>query len=201
MSLVNLLLLITRFSFIHGGQTCRERIAMVYKFRYFEVTQFVILCYMRILQTNKQILIHTYMHTYIYIFVCNYIVNGYDSGNQSPRDCMPIHKPTTLQWRHYRRDGVSNHQHRLCLLNRLFRRRSKKISKLRVTGLCTGNSPVTGEFPPKWPVTRKMFPFDDVTRGLSRIKLKILELDSPLLWLVCILHMYAHICLEKYSTN
>ena len=29
---------------------------------------------------------------------------------------------------------------------RLFRRRSKKTSKLRVTGLCEGNSPVTGEF-------------------------------------------------------
>ena len=28
-------------------------------------------------------------------------------------------------------------------------------------GLCAGNSPVTGEFPHKWPVTRKMFPFDD----------------------------------------
>ena len=27
------------------------------------------------------------------------------------------------------------------------RRRSKKTSKLRVTGLCEGNSPVTGEFP------------------------------------------------------
>ena len=35
----------------------------------------------------------------------------------------------------------------ICLLNRLFRRRSKKISKLRVTGLCAGNSPATGEFP------------------------------------------------------
>ena len=34
-----------------------------------------------------------------------------------------------------------------CLLNRLFRRRSKKTSKLRVTGLCAGNPPVTGEFP------------------------------------------------------
>ena len=30
---------------------------------------------------------------------------------------------------------------------RLFRRRSKKTSKLRVTGLCMGNSPGTGEFP------------------------------------------------------
>ena len=34
-----------------------------------------------------------------------------------------------------------------CLLNHLFRCRSKRISKLRVTGLCAGNSPVTGEFP------------------------------------------------------
>ena len=34
-----------------------------------------------------------------------------------------------------------------CLLNRLFSRRSKETSKLRDTGLCEGNSPVTGEFP------------------------------------------------------
>ena len=62
----------------------------------------------------------------------------------------------TLQWRHIEHDCVSNHQPRVCLLNRLFRRRSKKTSKLRVTGLCVGNSPHKG------PVTRKMFPFDDV---------------------------------------
>ena len=43
--------------------------------------------------------------------------------------------------------GVSNHQPRHCLLNRLFRRRSKKTSKLRVTKLCVGNSPMIGEFP------------------------------------------------------
>ena len=35
----------------------------------------------------------------------------------------------------------------LFLLNRLCRRGSKKKSMLRVTGLCAGNSPVTGEFP------------------------------------------------------
>ena len=45
------------------------------------------------------------------------------------------------------RDSVSNHQPHDCLLNRLFRRRSKKTSRLRVTGLCVGNSPGTGEFP------------------------------------------------------
>ena len=52
-----------------------------------------------------------------------------------------------LQWRHDGCDGVLNHQPRDCLLNRLFGRRSEKTSKLRVTGLCAGNSPVTGEFP------------------------------------------------------
>ena len=41
----------------------------------------------------------------------------------------------------------AHHQPYECLLNRLYRRRSKKILKLRVTGLCAGNSPVTGEFP------------------------------------------------------
>ena len=51
-----------------------------------------------------------------------------------------------LQWRHEGCDGVSDHQPRDCLLKRLFRHKSKKISKLRVTGLCAGNSPVTGEF-------------------------------------------------------
>ena len=54
---------------------------------------------------------------------------------------------TSLQCCHNGRDGVSNHQPHDCLLNCLFRRRSKKTSKLCVTGLCVGNSPATGEFP------------------------------------------------------
>ena len=53
----------------------------------------------------------------------------------------------SLLWRHNGLDGVSNHQPHDCLLNRSFRRRSKKTSKPRVTGLCAGNSPVTSEFP------------------------------------------------------
>ena len=54
---------------------------------------------------------------------------------------LPYHTPPVLhalgalQWRH-------NGPH-----DCLFRRRSKKTSELRVTGLCVGNSPVTGEFP------------------------------------------------------
>ena len=51
------------------------------------------------------------------------------------------------QWRHNERDGVSNIQPHECLLNRLFKRRSKKTAKLCVIGLCAGNSQVTGDFP------------------------------------------------------
>ena len=70
------------------------------------------------------------------------IISGYkstchDSGHES------VH---SLRWRHNGLDSVSNHQPPGCLLNRLFRRKSKKTSKLRVTGLCAGNSPGTGEF-------------------------------------------------------
>ena len=53
----------------------------------------------------------------------------------------------SLWWRHNDHDSVSNHQPHECLLSRLFRRRSKKTSKLRVTGLCVGEFTGTGEFP------------------------------------------------------
>ena len=72
-----------------------------------------------------------------------------------------------LQWRHNGRNSVSNHQPYDCLFNRLFKRRSKKSSKLRVTGLCVRwihRWPVNS--PHKWPVTRKMFLFDDVIMPL-----------------------------------
>ena len=59
--------------------------------------------------------------------------------------CYKISYP--LRWSHNERDGVSNHQRHVYLLKRLFRRRSNKASKLRVTGLCAGNSPGIGEFP------------------------------------------------------
>ena len=62
-------------------------------------------------------------------------------------DCFVSLSVAPLRWRHNGHDNVSNHQPHYCLLNRLFRRRSKKTSKLRGTGLCVGNSPGTGEFP------------------------------------------------------
>ena len=67
------------------------------------------------------------------------------------RKCAPdtrtAFKQWSLQWQHNGHDGVSNHQPRDCLLNGLFRRKSKQPSKFRFTGLRQGNSLVTGEFP------------------------------------------------------
>ena len=68
----------------------------------------------------------------------------------------------SFQWRHNGYDSVPNHQPHDCLLNRLFRRRSKKISKLRGIHRRPVNSPH------KWPVTRKMFSFDDVIMIVPR---------------------------------
>ena len=67
----------------------------------------------------------------------------------------------TLQWHHNESHGVSNYRRLHCLLNGWFRRRLKKTSNIRVTGLCAGNSSVNS--PHKGPVTQKMFPFDDGT--------------------------------------
>ena len=79
-----------------------------------------------------------------------------------PAQIGEISFEVSLHWRHNYHDGVSNHQPHGCLFNRSFRRRSKKTSKLRVTGLCVGNSPGPVNSSHKGPVTRKMFPFDYV---------------------------------------
>ena len=47
----------------------------------------------------------------------------------------------TLQWRHNERNCDPNHRRLDCLLNRMFWRKPKKTSMLRVTGICVGNSP------------------------------------------------------------
>ena len=76
------------------------------------------------------------------------------------------------QWRHNEGNGLSNHRRLDCLPNRLFRRRSKKASKLRVTGLCKGNPPVTVDSPHKGPVTLKMFLLDDVITAIGKSDLR-----------------------------
>ena len=75
------------------------------------------------------------------------------------------------QWRRNERHGVSSHRRLQCLPNCWFRGRSKKTSKLGVTGLREDNSPVTGEFPHKGSVTRKMFPFADIIMEITIVNL------------------------------
>ena len=82
------------------------------------------------------------------------------TGHQPVRAVTNSMAGMALHWRHNDHGGVSNHQPHGCLFNRLFWRRSKKTSKLRVTGLCVGNLPGLVNSPHKGPVTRKMFPFD-----------------------------------------
>ena len=92
-------------------------------------------------KTNIGELLHTWF-LFWYIALYN-IAHGTLSNYE-------INTLLSLQWRHNsnnKLDVVSNHQPHDCLLNQVFRRRSKETSKLRVTGLCVGNSPVTGEFP------------------------------------------------------
>ena len=74
---------------------------------------------------------------------------------------FPCHD-NALQWRHNGRDSVSNNQSHHCLLNGLFRRRSKKTSSSASLAFVRGIHRWPVNSPLKWPVTRKMFPLDDV---------------------------------------
>ena len=81
------------------------------------------------------------------VFCKMFLADRWQSSNIPVKVCrMSPSLFIPLRWRHNEHDGVLNHQPYQCLLNRLFRRRSKKIAKLRVTGLCAGNSQGTGEF-------------------------------------------------------
>ena len=53
----------------------------------------------------------------------------------------------SLQWNHNECGSISKYRHLECLLNSMFRHRSKKRSKLHVTGLYEGNPLVMGGFP------------------------------------------------------
>ena len=58
----------------------------------------------------------------------------------------PLWGGDSLRWRHNGRDSVSYHQPRACT-QPFIQAQIKENIKLRVTGLCGGNSPVTDEFP------------------------------------------------------
>ena len=105
------------------------------------------------------------MHIHIYRHCGWYVCFHYSDFVHS--SCRWIDRDDyTLQWCHNERDGFSNHRRLDYLLNLLFRRRSKKTSKLRVIGIHRG--PVNSSH--KEPVTRKIFPFDDVIMRADKIQ-------------------------------
>ena len=102
---------------------------------------------------NSTLLIHSELNPpvtdILWMLLTKQVMPTFDVLSCQPEQLVKLNSRITsaLRWRQNDHDGVSNHQSHGCLLNRLFRRRSKKTSKLRVTGLCVGNSPGTGEFP------------------------------------------------------
>ena len=66
------------------------------------------------------------------------------------------------QRRHNECDGVSNRRRPDCLLNRLFRRRSKQFQSSALLAFVRRIQGWPVDSPHKGPVTRKMCPFDDV---------------------------------------
>ena len=96
------------------------------------------------------------------IFSMIWRFDGIWSRNQASFTAICSVESISLQWRRNGRKSVSKSPASRLFSNRLIRRRPKKTSKLRITGLCAGNSPGNGEFPAQMASTRKMFPFDDV---------------------------------------
>ena len=78
-----------------------------------------------------------------------------------------------LPWRLNGHGCVSNHQPHDCLLNCLFRHRSKKTSKLRVTSLVRGIRRWPVNSPHIRPVTRKIIRFDDVIMSLTTVDAEV----------------------------
>ena len=58
---------------------------------------------------------------------------------------VAVNQGRPSQWHHNERDGVSNLT-RTIVYSTVYSGTDIKTLKLRVTGLCEGNSPVTGEF-------------------------------------------------------
>ena len=93
--------------------------------------------------TNTQVnLLPKITMTQIYLIF--FLTRNLSTVKSTSRLFLLIAGGSALRRRHNERDGVSHHRRLDYLLNRLFRRGSKKTSKLHANGLCEGNSPLTG---------------------------------------------------------
>ena len=102
-----------------------------------------------------------------YLWECEHCACGWSTTTDAKASVETHCWEEPLQWRHNGRNSVSIHQYHDCLLNLLFRRRSKKTSKLRVTGFVWVIHRWPVNSPHKWPVTRKMLPLDDVIMTIT----------------------------------
>ena len=84
----------------------------------------------------------------------------------------------SLQWRYNGRDGFSHHRPHDCLLNRLFRRRSKQHQSSASQAFVLGIHRWPVYSPHKWPVTRKRFAFDDAIMNHCWCKCFITQLGA-----------------------
>ena len=86
--------------------------------------------------------LHRFEETHTHIYCCIFIISWYQAGadgwNPHCNDVI-MSAMASQSW------GISPASR--LFTQSFFRRRSKKISKLRVTSLCAGSSPVTSEFP------------------------------------------------------
>ena len=73
-----------------------------------------------------------------------------------------LDKAYSLQWRHNERDGVSNHQPHDCLLNCYSGTDERKHQRSASLAFVRGIQRWPVNSPHKGPITRKMFPLDDV---------------------------------------
>ena len=99
-------------------------------------------------------------------------------------DCCASWQQFTLRWRHNGRDDVSHHQPHDCVLNRLFRRRSKKHQSSVSLAFMREIPRTLVHSPHKWPVTRKMFPFDDVIISLVAYALNTILPNTRIIGLI-----------------
>ena len=83
-------------------------------------------------------------------------------GSGSSNTACPTENIIALLWHYNGRGSIWNHQPHDCLLNLLFRRTSKKIQSSASLAFVWGSHRGPVNSPHKWPVTQKMFPFDDV---------------------------------------
>ena len=103
----------------------------------------------------------TIFNVYCSLSQCDFMIIGsYESGRKQPEirwiwvtislsKTFSVFKGS-VQWRHDARDGVSNRELHYCFLNRLFKCRSKKTSKLRVTSLFASDREMRASNAEKW---------------------------------------------------